>query len=135
MIYKRCNICHKRIAANDKCNCYERKLARDKPTVNSYYNTQLWHDTRSLAIDKTFGLDIYSLYILHRIETGRTVHHIIPLEISPELRADQNNLIYLTESNHRIIHDLYQINYNDTTALLSSLLTRFKNDFITPGGG
>lgn len=135
MIYKRCNICHKRIAANAQCDCYERKLSKEKPSVNSFYNTQLWYDSRTQAICKTFGLDIYSLYILHKIETGRTVHHIVPLELSPQLKASQDNLIYLTESNHRTIHELYKTNYIETAKLLSQLLVRFKNDFITTEGG
>lgn len=135
MIYKRCNICHKRIAANAQCDCYERKLSREKPSVNSFYNTQLWYDSRTQAICKTFGLDIYSLYILHKIETGRTVHHIVPLELSPQLKASQDNLIYLTESNHRTIHELYKTNYIETAKLLSQLLVRFKNDFTTTEGG
>ena len=35
------------------------------------------------------------------------VHHIIPLEDSPDRRLDPGNLIYVSRKRHRLIHDTY----------------------------
>ena len=61
---------------------------------------------------------------------GFTVHHITPLESAWELRTAPNNLIYLTEQNHRLIHEMYnKSEYNKTRERLHTLLLRFDAEF------
>lgn len=126
-IYKRCSLCHKRRLANEKCNCYNTGLVRNKPKENAYYYTSDWSEARDQAITNVFGLDIYSFYVLNKIEYGFTVHHIIPLEDDYALRNSPSNLIYLTESNHRKIHGLYKTGKKKETI---QLLQQLSNEFI-----
>lgn len=130
MIYKRCNICHKRLPIGTKCSCYERKRKADVLNVNSFYNTSEWKHSRDKAIARYYGLDIYSLLVLHKIEYGYTVHHIVPLEIDYSLRNSQDNLIYLTESNHRLIHEQLKKDYHGTIEFLHDLISQFFYIFL-----
>lgn len=130
MIYNRCNRCNARYPAGSTgCKCYSKNLAVNKPNVNQYYNTLEWRKLRELAKSKTFGLDIYSLLVLNKIEYGFTVHHIIPLEVDFNLRNQQNNLIYLTEANHRLIHSLYKNSYEMTRNKLYLILEKFQKKY------
>lgn len=63
-------------------------------------------------------MDIYSYYILQRIEYGHTVHHIVPIKEDWSKRLDVNNLIYLTESNHQAIHQLLEKQGKTTLSLI-----------------
>lgn len=138
MISKRCGRCGKRIPIGAKCNCYSaerhKPAATDKYDVDikQFYSTEDWSKARSICIANCFGLDLYSLFVLEKIEYGFTVHHITPLIDDYSQRIAQYNLIYLTESNHRLIHSLYETNYGETSELLRSLLQKFSN-FLASG--
>lgn len=94
--------------------------------TDDFYKTGDWIKARAKCIQDCCGLDLYSLYVHGVIEYGFTVHHIEPINITPELRLTQSNLIYLTESNHQIVHSLYDSGkYVETIALLYSLKERF----------
>lgn len=131
MISKQCARCGKRIRIGAGCGCVTSK--RHAPTgsdqysdaVKVFYHTKEWERARDACIHQCHGLDLYSLFVLRKIEYGHTVHHIIPLIDNYALRISQSNLIYLTESNHRILHKLYETDYAGTTALLQSLKIRF----------
>ncbi len=133
MISKRCTHCGKRIQVGKDCGCISKKrykpTASDKYTadVKEFYRTKEWEHARDECIRRCHGIDIYSLFVLGKIEYGFTVHHIVPLIDDYSLRKSQSNLIYLTESNHRHIHKLYETDYESATALLKSLLQRFED--------
>lgn len=139
MISKRCDHCGKRLAVGAKCNCYSTKrykpMATDKynEDIKQFYSTEDWSKARSICIANCFGLDLYSLIVLGKIEYGFTVHHITPLIDNYSQRTEQHNLIYLTESNHRLIHSLYETDFDGTSELLRSLLRKFSN-FLASGG-
>lgn len=143
MILTHCSRCHKRIAVGTQCPCYERTRAKGKGNrldLDSFYNSSEWRAVRSAAIAKTYGLDIYSLYVENKIEYGFTVHHIVPLEDDYSKRSDQSNLIYLSESHHRQIHELYKTDFTNAARMLSDLLEKFAKDFgndrvLNPIGG
>lgn len=138
MIYTQCPRCRKRIAVGTQCSCYERtRRAKGKGNrldQDSFYRSQEWRAVRSEAIAKTYGLDIYSLYIENKIEYGFTVHHIVPLEEDYRKRAEQSNLIYLSESHHRQIHEMYKTDFVNTSIMLADLLDRFAKDFGNTSG-
>lgn len=48
------------------------------------------------------------MFKFNTIEFGEVTHHIIPLKESYEQRLDDDNLILLTEMNHRNIHNLME---------------------------
>lgn len=129
-IYKRCSLCGKRILADKKCNCYERKRAVNRLDCDSFYNTAEWRKARSKAMHKTHGIDIYSLYKFGIVEYAFTVHHIEPLEERIDLRSVQSNLIPLTEKNHRAIHSLYDSGHkNELIAQLHNYLMKFEREY------
>lgn len=120
-IYKRCSRCGKRLAPMQACDCSSKRYKEYKPNdISEFYNSRQWHRARELAIEYCFGLDVFSLYH-NRIEYGQTVHHIEPVGICYSKRLKQDNLIYLTESNHRLIHKMLDENYPQTVALLTEI--------------
>ncbi len=137
MIYTRCQSCKARIEVGKPCErCrknYEKIRRKTRPETDRYYLTGEWQTARSKAIAKTFGLDPYSLIVLGIIEHGFTVHHIVPLETDYSLRSEQSNLIYLTEKNHRKIHELYKVNYENTARMLHCVLEKFSEKFSGRG--
>ena len=135
-IYKRCSRCGKRMPAGAICGCQKRRYQEeDKYTKDDkyklFYKSRSWNRARDIAIDFYGGLDIYSLYVLGRMEYGQTVHHIIPLKECWERRTDVSNLIYLTESNHQIIHNIMiqgETQKQEVISLLLSLVERYRQE-------
>lgn len=125
MLSKYCDRCHQRLRIGEKCRCtyrFDHKVCQE----DDFYQTKEWKEARQKCRELCCGLDLYSLY--HgRVEYGLTVHHIRPVNLSPELKLTQSNLIYLTESNHKRIHSLYEHGQYETTV---TLLLQLKQDFI-----
>lgn len=69
-----------------------------------------------------------------KIEYGFTVHHIVPLINDYSKRLQQSNLIYLTESHHRLIHRLYDAEYQETVEALKTFSELAREALATPGG-
>lgn len=125
MISKICNRCRKQLSIGQKCNC-TKKAKNSTYRSDDFYRSALWEQVRDQCINDCCGLDLYALFIQHRIEVGRTVHHIMPLEDFPELRFERTNLIYLSDANHRMIHSLYSDGeLQETAMLLRSIKARF----------
>ena len=109
-IYKRCPRCRERISEGTTCrHCTSKRhkeynRSRTDTRLTSFYWSDQWKKARAKAIDRFCGLDLYSLLVLKKLEYGETVHHIVPLEDDWTLRIDKYNLIYLTESNHQLLH-------------------------------
>lgn len=120
MITKMCDNCRKIIPVGKKCSC-----RLDKCRHEYFYDTYEWKKARQQCRKKCFELDLYSYFVLHRIEYGRIVHHIIPLEDDYSLRTSQDNLIYLTDSNHMKIHELYKKDFESTVETLRGCLEKF----------
>ena len=101
----------------------ENKYTKDD---KKFYKSSDWLKARDKCIQRCCGIDLYSYFVLHRIEYGQTVHHIVPLLDNYSLRLSQDNLIYLTESNHRTIHKLYESEYLETVKSLRKILHDFR---------
>lgn len=148
-IYKRCSRCGNRIPSGTKCPCIieiekQRKKARDKyyddnvrdKVADDFYHSKEWEIARDDAIAHYVGMDIYSYYILGKIEYGHTVHHIVPLKDAWDKRINRNNLIYLTESNHQLIHKaMREGKYHETIQMLQDLIIRYEKEFGQHLGG
>ncbi len=132
MISKRCIHCGKRVPVGKRCSCIPPRKYKPSGSetysaqITRFYQTTAWEKARESCIAQCYGLDIYSLFANNRIEYGRTVHHIVPIIDDYSLRLSPDNLIYLTESNHRIIHELYKTDYNRTAELLRGYVKMFK---------
>lgn len=120
MITKICDNCGKFLPVSKRCHCKPYKCRHE-----FFYDTYEWKKARAQCRKKCFELDLYSYFVLHRIEYGRIVHHIIPLEKDYSLRSSQDNLIYLTDSNHRLIHELYKNDFEKTVKILRGCLEMF----------
>ncbi|NEZ84001.1 HNH endonuclease [Clostridium botulinum] len=86
---------------------------------------------RDKAKDKYKGIDIYSYYVLGIIEYGQTVHHIEPIKKNWNKRLDINNLIYLTESNHKKLH--YRMDHGEEQEVIKELyelIKKFEKEMI-----
>lgn len=96
----------------------------------SFYNSDAWRRIRELGIKDTLAIDVVDFYKFNRIRQGERVHHIIELNDDFGKALDRNNLIYLTEKNHRIVHREY-INGNKAKMqeLLLDLKLRFMEEF------
>ncbi|OSA88820.1 UNVERIFIED_ORG: hypothetical protein B2H93_17300 [Clostridium botulinum] len=134
-IYKRCSRCNKRILEGTKCDCLkarhkEYKHYRTDKKEQSFYSSKEWLPIKEKAKALYDGIDIYSYYVLNKLEYGQTMHHIEELKDNWDRRLDINNLIYLTESNHQIIHKLYKEGKKkETMELLFYLIEKFKSEF------
>ena len=125
MLIKYCDRCRRQLRIGEKCPyCFK---ARNKSYAkDDFYQSSEWLKARKLCIELCCGLDLYSLYHNDTIEYGYTVHHIEPVEVSPQLRLEQSNLIYLSESSHQIVHNLYkQGKYLETVKFLKSIKEKF----------
>lgn len=120
MIKKICDRCGKVLPVDKKCFCRP-----DKQRHEFFYDTYEWKKARRKCREKCFEIDLYSWFVLHRLEYGRIVHHIVPLEKDWDLRTSQDNLIYLTDSNHALIHELYKSDFENTAEMLRGLLKMF----------
>nr|DAM85367.1 MAG TPA: HNH endonuclease bacteriophage, HNH Endonuclease, DNA.52A [Caudoviricetes sp.] len=136
MIYKRCTRCGDRLEYNTICSC----KSKYKTNSDSYkddkekrfYKSKAWQDTTNIIKNKFNYLDIYSYYVLGQIEKGEVVHHIVALDEDFSKKLSLSNLIYLTEKNHRNIHNLMKRSpkeKEDVQKLLFSLIKRFNIDF------
>lgn len=136
-IYKRCVRCGKRLPSGTKCECLKQrhkeydKYSRDKKS-SAFYHTKEWEKVKEVTKAFYHGLDIYSYYILEKMEYGQTVHHIIPLKEDWGKRLKQDNLIYLTESNHQRLHKaMREGKQKETIELLKGLIKRYKKEFVS----
>lgn len=80
-------------------------------------------------------MDIYSWYVLGRIEVGAIIHHIIPIKDDYNKRFDIGNLIYLTYENHILIHQIYSQSVEQKAQMQKELmeLIRRWNDDVSRG--
>lgn len=109
----------------EQCSCFTKQKHKEYVS-DDFYKSSQWAKVKKECIQMCCGLDLYSFYVNNIIEYGFTVHHIIPIDVKPELKLIQSNLIYLTESNHRMIHSLYDSGeYEQTVLLLQNLKEKF----------
>lgn len=89
---------------------YSNRRRRDKEQkkYQDFYNSDEWKRIRIAAMVGHYHIDILEYYRTGRIVQGERVHHIIELSEDWNSRIDIFNLIYLTEQNHRRVHEEYK---------------------------
>lgn len=130
MMSKMCSRCGKRIPIASSCSCTKKiknkvnNHHKYNEDVKKFYSTKEWNNARERCIAECYGIDLYSFFVLNQIEYGEVVHHIVPIVDDYSKRISADNLIFLTERNHKLIHSLYKNSYSETVHLLKSLLRR-----------
>lgn len=146
MLYKLCSHCNKKIPyGKSKCSeCettykkerwqdYDKRVRKNKDNkkYDSFYHSKSWLIVVDIVKDRLKYLDIYSYYILHKIEYGNACHHIEPIKTQEGWndRLNPNHVIYLTDTNHDMMRSLYNTDYAGTKMMLNGLLDRFNKEF------
>ena len=115
---------------------YKRKrlLDENKKKYNDFYNSNDWKRIRDCIISHYVGMDIFEYYTTGKILTGERVHHIIELTDDWNCRLDVDNLIFLTERNHRRVHAAYESSSKNKKAMqnkLFDMINKFNKEFMT----
>lgn len=131
---KYCEYHSKKHSAKEKERYKEYKIRKshneEYKRFQSFYNSEAWQRVKEVAILNTLAIDVIDYYKLGRITQGERVHHIIEVSEDMEKRLDTDNLIYVTERNHRIIHREYNKgNKKEMQELLLSLKNKFMDEF------
>lgn len=134
-IYKRCDSCGSRLPPGVKCKCKEPSRQREYDASDrnrksdAFYHSNDWTVAREMAKEYYHGLDIIELFENDKIVHGKTVHHIVPIKDDWNMRLDKDNLIYLTESNHQLIHRRMECGEKEEVIhWLKSLITRWNSE-------
>lgn len=119
----------------ERYRAYQRRrlLDEEQKKFQDFYISKAWKRLRPIIINDLLGLDLYEYYINNRIVAGECIHHIIELNEDWGGALDADNLIYLTEKNHRRIHRAYELDYKKRKSmqkLLFDLLKRFHKEFL-----
>lgn len=144
-IYKQCSKCGKKIEQYKQCECMiqarkdsykrykdRRRMNEQQSKQQDFYCSKEWLRLRDIIIADCFGLDIVLWYKDGTVESGYTVHHIIELSEDWDSRLDVNNLIYVTEQTHQLIHAEYNKGERQKKAMqmvLFNLLDKFNKEF------
>ena len=131
MIKKYCEYCHKVVPYDH--NCLQKQTYSYEKKTNPFYLSKQWADKREHIKRKCFGLDVYDLLINHTVTYGRIVHHIVPLNDNEQLKLSDSNLIFLSDTNHQLIHKMLERNYDYTINMLTECLKKFEEIFGTGG--
>ena len=66
-------------------------------------------------------IDEYVMYYEKRMTAGRIAHHIIPIDERPDLALNPQNLIYVSDKTHKMIHDAYRKGGKEKAAMQEKL--------------
>jgi 5-methylcytosine-specific restriction endonuclease McrA len=109
-----------------------RRQDKEQNKRDIFYNSDEWKRVRDAIISHCCGIDIVEYYKTGKIVKGERVHHIIELESDWNSRLDINNLIYLSEQNHRRVHVEYdkgQREKKQMQDILFGLLSKWNEEF------
>lgn len=128
-IAKYCDECEDKMkeSKRDSNRYYDKNIRNQDSKV--VYNSIQWDYLTTQCKSRFKGLDIYGYYTLGTIEYGSICHHIEEITLNANRKYDLENLIYLSSSNHNIIHKLYKQDYEGTKRLLFELVSRWKKEF------
>lgn len=109
-----------------------RREDKEQKKYQDFYNSNDWKRIRDAEISICNGIDIIEYYRTGKVVQGERVHHIIELDEDWNCRLDINNLIYLTEQNHRRIHAEYNKGEREKKQMqqvLFALLEKWNKEF------
>lgn len=110
----------------------KRKMNKEQKKYQDFYNSKHWRKLRDVVINKYYGIDILEYYRTGRIVQGQALHHIVSVSEDYNRRLDISNLIYLTEKNHRRVHEEYlkgKKEKEEMQKILFELVEKFNTEF------
>lgn len=134
MLMRECPVCGKTHRQGEKCpHAGARQQEydadhRSKESISFYHSNQ-WKHMQALVKMACHGLDMYAFYVEHRLVKGRIAHHIIPISQEPDRALDMGNLIYVSDSSHKKIHDAYSKSDDDKNLMQKKLFSINKKIF------
>ena len=112
MLMKICK-CGRKLKQEEKCECEKKRYKkyneeyRDRIKA-TFYGSESWRKLSEKVKARATGLDEYVLKYESRIEKGKIAHHIIEFEENEEMSMKEENLIYVSERTHAMIHSEYK---------------------------
>ena len=100
----------------------------------AFYVSPQWRRLRPIIISVFDGIDIYALYVEHKIVSCNEVHHIEELEDNWSRRFDPLNLIPLSHDTHTHITSLYKESKESMKRTQKLLLSLIERHFKEAGG-
>lgn len=134
MLMRECSVCGKVHKQGERCphaGARQREYDmnhRNKESISFYHSNQ-WKHMQALVKMACHGLDMYAFYVEHRLVKGRIAHHIIPISQEPDRALDMGNLIYVSDSSHKKIHDAYSKSDDDKNLMQKKLFSINKKIF------
>lgn len=127
MLKKLCSYpgCHKVVEAGvkycdrhkntdrEKYREYKRKRMENEEEARrqQFYNSKAWEGFRANQEAAQLGVDIFEYYTTGIVITAEQYHHIEEVTEAWHRRLDRDNVIGLSEANHRRIHKEYDRGY------------------------
>lgn len=95
-----------------------------------FYHSKQWRQIVEIVRNMYNYIDIYSYYLLNKVEHGYICHHVRELKIDGwDDRLNANAIVYVTDDNHKAIHKLLLDDYEGTISMMQGLIKRYKEDF------
>lgn len=134
MLMRECPVCGKMHRQGERCpyaGTRQREYDVNHRSKKSafFYHSNQWKHMQALVKMACHGLDMYAFYVEHRLVKGRIAHHIIPISQEPGRALDMGNLIYVSDSSHKKIHDAYSKSDDDKKIMQKKLFSINKKIF------
>lgn len=116
--------------AKKKAKLDKSRRDRNERLDNKIFSSSKWKKLRKNIVEDYNNIDMFSFYVLGRVELSEVVHHIVEFMQDEELAYDYDNLIPLSNHTHlSIVHKLYKTNVkNEIQEMLRDICKDYWND-------
>ena len=124
MLMRICSACGRQVRVGEPCPCLkerQKSYDRDNRNKNSLYHSRPWQLLQLAVKSRAQCIDEYVMYYEKRMTAGRIAHHIIPVDERPDLALNPQNLIYVSDKTHKMIHDAYRKGGKEKAAMQAKL--------------
>ena len=126
MLMRICSACGRQVRVGESCLCLkERQKSYDRDNRNkkaaSLYHSRPWQLLQLAVKSRAQYIDEYVMYYEKRMTAGRIAHHIIPVDERPDLALHPQNLVYVSDKTHKLIHDAYKKGGKEKAAMQARL--------------
>lgn len=126
MLMRICSACGRQVRVGESCPCLkERQKSYDRDNRNkkaaSLYHLRPWQLLQLAVKSRAQYIDEYVMYYEKRMTAGRIAHHIIPVDERPDLALNPQNLVYVSDKTHKLIHDAYKRGGKEKAAMQARL--------------
>lgn len=126
MLMRICSACGRQVRVGESCPCLrERQKSYDRDNRNkkaaSLYHSRPWQLLQLAVKSRAQYIDEYVMYYEKRMTAGRIAHHIIPVDERPDLALNPQNLVYVSDKTHKLIHDAYKRGGKEKAAMQARL--------------